>query len=69
MKWLYLSKIVAIFKIALGDKNRIILDDELEQRTKMRRSIVASVELKAGTSLKKEDMDVKGLAQVFLLTN
>jgi sialic acid synthase SpsE len=46
-------------QIALGSTERIVLADEMEQRKKMRRSIIATKDLKAGTKLKKEDMDVK----------
>ena len=46
-------------QIALGSTERIVLADELEQRKKMRRSIIATRNLKVGTKLKKEDMDAK----------
>lgn len=44
---------------ALGGKERVVLDAELEQRKKMRRSVVATKDLKAGTKLTLEDLDVK----------
>ncbi|MDF2511445.1 MAG: N-acetylneuraminic acid synthase NeuB family protein [Herbinix sp.] len=44
---------------ALGERQRILLEEELEQRAKMRRSVVAARDLKAGEILKEIDMDVK----------
>jgi len=44
---------------ALGNKQRIVLAAELEQRKKMRRSIVASRDLKAGEVIRISDLDVK----------
>ena len=46
-------------QVALGTSERIVLEDELEQREKMRRSIIAARDLKTGTQLKEEDMDAK----------
>jgi N-acetylneuraminate synthase len=46
-------------QIALGDPKRIISPDEMEQKKKMRRSIVAAKDLKAGTKLTVDDLDVK----------
>ena len=46
-------------KIALGGMERIVSEDELEQRKKMRRSIVATRNLRSNEILKEEDMDVK----------
>ena len=46
-------------QIALGDTRRIVLPAEMEQRKKMRRSIVAAKDLKAGTKLTADDLDVK----------
>ena len=46
-------------QIALGDTRRIVLPAELEQRKKMRRSIVAIKDTKAGTRLKIDNLDVK----------
>lgn len=46
-------------QIALGDTRRIVLPAEMEQRKKMRRSIVAVKDLKAGTKLTADDLDVK----------
>ena len=45
--------------IALGDKERVVLPDEVEQRQQMRRSIVATRDLKAGTKITEKDLDVK----------
>tara|TARA_Y100000768_G_scaffold383054_1_gene364533 strand:- start:1774 stop:2796 length:1023 start_codon:yes stop_codon:yes gene_type:complete len=44
---------------ALGGKDRIVMDAELEQRTKMRRSVIASRDLKAGETIALSDLDVK----------
>ncbi|MEK7396223.1 MAG: N-acetylneuraminate synthase family protein [Candidatus Poribacteria bacterium] len=44
---------------ALGDTNRIVSPEELVQRKKMRRSIIAAKDLKAGTKLTAGDLDVK----------
>ena len=46
-------------QIALGDSRRIVLPAEMEQRKKMRRSIIAGKDLKAGTKLTADDLDVK----------
>ena len=46
-------------QIALGDTRRIVLPAEMEQRKKMRRSIVTSKDLKAGTKLTADDFDFK----------
>lgn len=46
-------------QIALGSAERIVFKKELEQRQKMRRSIIASGNLKAGTILKEDDLDAK----------
>ena len=46
-------------QIALGDTRRIVLPAEIEQRKKMRRSIVTIKDLKAGTKLTADDLDVK----------
>ncbi|SVC98698.1 uncharacterized protein METZ01_LOCUS351552, partial [marine metagenome] len=46
-------------QIALGDTRRIVLPDEMEQRKKMRRSIVVAKDSKAGTKLTADDLDVK----------
>ena len=45
--------------VALGDKERIVLQDELTQRTKMRRSIVFTRSLGSGHVLVRDDMDAK----------
>ena len=44
---------------AMGGKDRIVNNEELEQRSRMRRSIIASRDLTAGTVLKLDDLDVK----------
>lgn len=44
---------------ALGNYERVISDKELEQRKKMRRSIVANHDLKIGHIIEKEDLDAK----------
>jgi sialic acid synthase SpsE len=44
---------------ALGGKERIVLDAEREQQAQMRRSVIASKDLKAGTKLTWNDLDVK----------
>lgn len=46
-------------QIAIGDTRRIVLPAEIEQRKKMRRSIVAVKDLNAGTKLTADDLDVK----------
>jgi len=46
-------------QIALGDAERIVFPAEIEQRKKMRRSIIAAKDLKAGTKLTAEDIDAK----------
>ena len=45
--------------IALGDTERIVLPAEMEQRKKLRRSIIATRDLPAGTILKKDDFGAK----------
>ena len=44
---------------ALGNKERIVLQAEIDQRKIMRRSIVSTRDLKAGDKLIKSDLDVK----------
>ena len=46
-------------QIALGSPNRTVLFDELEQRKNMRRSVIASKDLKAGNKISIADLDVK----------
>jgi sialic acid synthase SpsE len=46
-------------QIALGSPNRTVLFDELEQRKNMRRSVIASKDLKAGSKISIADLDVK----------
>ena len=46
-------------QIALGDTIRTVLPAEMEQRKKMRRSIVTAKGLKAGTKLTADDLDFK----------
>lgn len=45
--------------IALGGTERIVLPAELEQRTKMRRSIIVTRDMPAGTVLTKNDLNAK----------
>jgi len=45
--------------VAMGDKKRLILDDEIEQRAKMRRSVIVKRDMKVGEMLTLEDMDAK----------
>jgi len=45
--------------IALGNTIRTVLPTEMEQRKKMRRSIVAVRDLKTGTKLTADDLDAK----------
>lgn len=44
---------------ALGNKERVLLEDERMQRIKMRRSIIVNKDIKAGTKLTIEDLDSK----------
>ncbi|MCM3040919.1 N-acetylneuraminate synthase family protein [Paenibacillus motobuensis] len=44
---------------ALGGKERIVSSEELEQRKKMRRSVVAAEDLKAGTKITEADLELK----------
>jgi N-acetylneuraminate synthase len=44
---------------ALGDAERIVMPAEMEQRKKMRRSVVAVRDLPAGTTLTKDDLSAK----------
>jgi sialic acid synthase SpsE len=44
---------------ALGCKERILMDAEIEQKKKMRRSIVAARDLKSGQIINAEDLDAK----------
>ncbi|WP_084691645.1 N-acetylneuraminate synthase family protein [Desulfobacter vibrioformis] len=46
-------------QMALGGTERIVLEAELVQRQKMRRSIIASRDLQAGTVIREEDLDAK----------
>lgn len=46
-------------QIALGEEERIILDAEVKKRVEMRRSLVSTKELKAGSILRLEDLDTK----------
>lgn len=45
--------------LALGGTERIVSDAEMGQRLKMRRSVIYSKDLKAGTRLSLEDLDFK----------
>lgn len=44
---------------ALGDKKRIVLPAELKQRENMRRSVIVTRDIKAGSRLTAEDLDAK----------
>jgi len=46
-------------QIGLGGKERIVLKEELEQRKKMRRSLVATRDLPVGKKITREDLDAK----------
>lgn len=46
-------------QIALGQKDRILQSQELEQRTNMRRSLIAVHDLKAGSIIQEEDLYAK----------
>ncbi len=46
-------------QVALGEKQRKVLPEELEQRSKMRRSVIAVRDLKAGDRLELDDLGVK----------
>jgi len=45
--------------IAMGSKERVVLEAEKEQRLKMRRSVIINKDLKAGTILTIDDLDAK----------
>lgn len=45
--------------LAMGSQNRSVSQDELDQRKQMRRSLVYSKDLAAGTRLSEEDFDAK----------
>jgi N-acetylneuraminate synthase len=45
--------------VALGGAERIVLPEEMEQRKKMRRSVIAARDLQAGSILTKEDLGAK----------
>lgn len=45
--------------VALGSEERVVSEAELNQRKKMRRSVVATRDLKAGDIITAEDLDVK----------
>ena len=44
---------------AMGNYERVVTDKELEQRKKMRRSIIADHDLEAGHVIREEDLDAK----------
>lgn len=44
---------------ALGEESRIVSNEEIEQRKKMRRSIVSTRDIKAGETIHKQDLDFK----------
>lgn len=45
--------------LALGNRTRIVSDAEVEKRTQMRRSIISTRDLRAGSILLPDDLDVK----------
>ena len=46
-------------QIAMGTKERIVIDDEIEQRNNMRRSITAAIDIHKGHTIKVEDLYAK----------
>jgi sialic acid synthase SpsE len=46
-------------QVALGDVGRVVLPAEMEQRKRIRRSIIVTKDLKAGAKLTADDLDVK----------
>jgi sialic acid synthase SpsE len=46
-------------QIALGGTERVVLQEELEKRKEMRRSVVATRDLKVGETISLDDLDVK----------
>ena len=46
-------------QIAMGDKNRILIEEEIEQRTKMRRSLISIRDIKKGDIIKESDIYAK----------
>ena len=44
---------------AMGHKERVLMEAEIEQKKKMRRSIIAARDLKAGTVISADDLDAK----------
>lgn len=44
---------------AMGNYERVVSEEEMKQRIKMRRSVVAKHDLKSGTKLQLEDIEVK----------
>jgi N-acetylneuraminate synthase len=44
---------------ALGGVERVVFPEDVEQRKKLRRSVVTTKDLKAGTRLSREDLEVK----------
>ena len=47
---------------ALGQKERVLTEADFKQREKMRRSVIATRDLKAGTVLVRDDLDVNAYA-------
>ena len=43
----------------MGHKERVLMEAEIEQKKKMRRSIIAARDLKAGTVISADDLDAK----------
>lgn len=54
-----LVKLCENVQSALGSMDRVVSEAELNQRTRMRRSIVAARDLAAGTKLTENDLDLK----------
>jgi sialic acid synthase SpsE len=46
-------------QLAIGSKERVVLEAELEQMKKMRRSVIVTKDLSVGTVLTSEDLDAK----------
>lgn len=44
---------------AMGSKERVLMEAEIEQKQKMRRSVIAARDMKAGTVLTADDLDAK----------
>ena len=53
-----ISSVKNVF-LALGSSIRVVNDDELIQRTKMRRSLISKVDINPGDLLTEENLDAK----------